>query len=311
MRRGAILATCQLLLLVSPASNVLATEPPSVGVMPPVVSTAWLADHLDDPDVVLVHIGRAGSYADGHLPGARQGSLRSLIRETATGIRDEMPAADDIARALGTLGIGADSRVVVYFSSEAAAWAAARFLLTLEYAGFSNRVAYLDGGLPKWRAEKRPVSGDDPAVEERDLVITPDSEVVVDTEWLRARLARPKVAIIDGRPAEEYSGLAGHWDRLGHVPGAKNIPFFTLLQEDPPYLLKRREEIARMFVEAGAQPGDTVVVYCGTGLWASLPYLAARYVGYETRLYDGSFQEWAAASALPIETSAPPEVSPE
>ncbi|UCC45151.1 MAG: hypothetical protein JSU65_04350, partial [Candidatus Zixiibacteriota bacterium] len=69
---------------------------------------------------------------------------------------------------------------------------------------------------------------------------------------------------------------------------------------EPPYLLKSREKLSDMFREAGANPGDTVVVYCGTGLWASLPYLAARYLNYEVRLYDGSFQEWAAAESLPV-----------
>ncbi len=109
---------------------------------------------------------------------------------------------------------------------------------------------------------------------------------------------------MDGRPAEGYSGLAGHWARLGHIPGAGNIPFFTLLAEEPPYLLKSREELADMFRAAGVQPGDTVVVYCGTGLWASLPYLAARYLDYDVRLYDGSFQEWSATEDLPVVSEA-------
>jgi thiosulfate/3-mercaptopyruvate sulfurtransferase len=127
-------------------------------------------------------------------------------------------------------------------------------------------------------------------------------DVLVDSEWLVARLEEPRIAVVDGRPAEGYSGLAGHWDRLGHIPGAKNIPFFTLLAEEPPYLLKSREELSDMFREAGAMPGDTVVVYCGTGLWASLPYLAARYLDHEVRLYDGSFQEWSATEKLPVVT---------
>ncbi len=304
-------AACQVSLLLICALTLLASEDALSGAMPPVVTTGWLAEHLDDADLVVVHIGRAGSFEEGHLPGARRGSLLALIRQTETGIRDEMPAADDIADALSKLGIGADSSVVAYFASEAGAWAVARFVVTLEYAGFGGRVAYLDGGLPKWRAEERPVSTEDTAVEETDLVVALDADLIVDTAWLSARLGRPEVAIIDGRPQEGYSGLSGDWNRLGHVPGAKNIPFFTLLQEDPPYLLKSREEITTMLVEAGAQPGDTVVAYCGTGLWASLPYLAARYAGYETRLYDGSFQEWAAAEDLPIEASAASEAGGE
>ena len=112
----------------------------------------------------------------------------------------------------------------------------------------------------------------------------------------------PGIAIVDGRPAEGYRGQSGHWDRLGHIPGAGSVPFYTLLAEEPSYMLKSREEITDIFHVAGANSDDTMVVYCGTGLWASLPYLAARYLGYDVRLYDGSFQEWSATGGLPVAT---------
>ena len=271
--------------------------------MPPVVSTAWLADHLDDPDLITLHIGPAGSYEEKHIPGARAASLRRIIRVNEAGIRDEMLEAADIAEALSELGIKENSRIAVYFSDENAAWAVARYLLTLEYVGMTGRVAYVDGGLPKWVTEERPVSKETPSFETTDLSVTIAPGVVESTEWLKNRFENSGIAVVDGRPSEGYSGLAGHWDRLGHIPGAKNIPFFTLLAEDPPYLLKSRDELADIFLDAGAEEGDTVVVYCGTGLWASLPYLAARYLGYEARLYDGSFQEWAATADLPVAES--------
>lgn len=311
MKMKATVVAGLLTLLVGGASLLTASEPSSVDTVPLVVNTDWLAEHISDPDLVVVHIGPGGSYEEGHLPGARKGSLRSLIRETEAGIRDEMLAADDIAKAFAELGIGSGTSVVAYFSNEAASWAVARYVLTLEYAGFGGRVAYLDGGLPKWRAEERPVTTDETAIVASNLSITPVTDLIVDTKWLSARLGKPGVAIIDGRPEEEYSGLGGHWDRLGHIPGSKNIPFFTVLAEDPPYLLKTRDEIARMFADAGADPGDTVVVYCGTGLWASQPYLAAKYAGFEARLYDGSFQEWAATEGLPVEATAARETSGE
>jgi len=268
--------------------------------MPPVVTTAWLAAHLEDPDLITLHIGPPGSYEKGHVPGARKASLRRLIRINEAGIRDEMLPAEDIAGALSELGIDGSSRVVVYLSEENAAWAAARYLLTLEYVGLTGRASYLDGGLPKWLAAEHPVSTDVPAVEATDLAVATVPGVVVDTEWLRTRLDEPGIAIVDGRPAAGYAGTSGHWDRLGHIPGAGNVPFFTLLAEDPSYLLKSREELEGLFSEAGVSPGDTVVVYCGTGLWASLPYLAARHLGYDVRLYDGSFQEWSATRDLPV-----------
>lgn len=216
------------------------------------------------------------------------------------GIRDEMLSAEDMSEALSELGINNDSRIIIYFATEQAAWAAARYLLTLEYFGMTGRVAYLDGGLPKWIAEERPLSKEIPSFETTDLTVTADPNILVDIEWLKARYKDPGIAIIDGRPDEEYSGLAGHWERLGHIPGAGSIPFFTFLSEEPSYLLKNREELLKMFQEVGARSGDTIVVYCGTGLWASLPYLAARHLDYEVRLYDGSYQEWSSTKSLPI-----------
>lgn len=297
------LLACLLAILVCSSSLLFAAEAAAPAALSPVVSTAWLREHLEDPDLITLHIGPPGSYEEGHIPSARSASLRRVIRVNEDGIRDEMLPAEDIAEALAELGIGNSSRIVIYFANESAAWAVARYLLTLEYIGMTGRVAYLDGGLPKWVAENNPVSKDLPAFEVADLAVETVSDVLVDTEWLRERLEEPGMVIIDGRPADGYAGLAGHWDRLGHIPGAKNIPFFTLLAEEPPYVLKSREELLDMFRAAGAKAGDIVVVYCGTGLWASLPYLAARYLDYEARLYDGSFQEWSANENLPVEGS--------
>jgi thiosulfate/3-mercaptopyruvate sulfurtransferase len=280
-----------------------AAEKSANAALSPVVSTDWLAEHLEDPDLITLHIGPPGSYEKGHIPGARKASLRRLIRVNEAGIRDEMLTAEDLAKALSEMGIVERSRIVIYFSDEQAAWAAARYLLTLEYIGMSGRVAYLDGGLPKWLVEEHPVSTEARSIEATDLIVKTIPGVLVDTDWLQAQLKNPHVTIVDGRPVDGYSGLEGHWTRLGHIPGASNIPFFTLLTEEPPYLLKSREELVDLFSRAGAVPGDTVVVYCGTGLWASLPYLAARHLGYEVRLYDGSFQEWSATENLPVATT--------
>lgn len=304
MKFKATILASLLTMLVGTFSILLASESPASVTMAPVVSTAWLAEHLEDPDLITLHIGPPGSYEERHIPGARSASLRRLIRVNEAGIRDEMLSSEDIAKALSELGIGDNSRIVIYFAEEGIAWGVARYLLTLEYIGMTGRVAYLDGGLPKWVAEEHPVSSEIPTIETTDLAAEIVSDVLVDTEWLSTRFEGPGIAVVDSRPDEGYSGLAGHWDRLGHIPGAGNIPFFTLLAEEPPYLLKSREKLSDIFREAGANPGDTVVVYCGTGLWASLPYLVARYLNYQVRLYDGSFQEWSATTDLPVVASA-------
>lgn len=271
--------------------------------LPPVVPASWLAENLDDPALVVLHIGPPQSYEAGHIPGALKASLRQLLTVSGEGIRDEMPSGEVLAEKLGAMGIDDRSRVVVYFSDEVAAWAAARVHLTLEYAGMAGRAAYLDGGLPGWVSEGHTTSTEIAAPEPVDVDIEIDDRVLVDTDWLRPRFDKPGTVLIDGRPAEGFSGQSGHWQRLGHIPGAANVPFFELLAEDPPYLLKTPEQLRTMFAEAGASPGDTVVTYCGTGLWGSLPYLAARHIGLDVRLYDGSFQEWSVDESLPVAAS--------
>jgi thiosulfate/3-mercaptopyruvate sulfurtransferase len=271
---SALLAVFVCAPLFPPAARAASSDP-----LPPVVSTAWLSEQLEDPDLVILHVGAKGSYEEGHLPDARKASLRRLIRVNDAGIRDEMLPAAELSAALGEMGIGKESRVVVCFAHEDAAWAAARYLLTLEYAGLSGRVTFLDGGLPGWKTGGFPVSKDVASFETTDPSVTTADDVIVDTGWLAKNLEQPGITVIDARPAEGYSGVSGHWDRLGHIPGAANIPFFTVLAEDPPYLLKSREELSMLFQKAGAEPGDTVVLYCGTGMWGCLPYLAARHAG--------------------------------
>jgi len=268
--------------------------------MPPVVSTGWLSEHLQDEDLVLLHLGREGSHARAHIPGARSATLRTLLRVNDAGIRDEMLPEAEIAATLSALGVGDQSKVVVYFEDERGFFATARYLLTLEYAGMAGRAAYLDGGLPKWRNEGRPVEKGDVAAAPSEMEVVAAHDVIVDKNWLAMHIEDDAVTVLDGRPPDSYAGRDDHWDRPGHISGATNIPFFTLLEESPPYLLKQPDALSAMFTEAGVGPDDTVVVYCGTGLWASPLYLAARLLGYEVRLYDGSFQEWSADPSLPI-----------
>jgi thiosulfate/3-mercaptopyruvate sulfurtransferase len=226
-----------------------------------------------------------------------------MLRVNEHGIRDEIQLASVIAETLGAFGVNGGSRIVVYFADERATWGAARYLLTLDFVGLKGRVSYLDGGLLKWMAEQRPVSTEAPSSEVTVLTVQTNPDVIVDLDWLRTRLGQPGIAVVDGRPVERYSGLVGSHDRLGHIPGAENIPFHTLLAEEPPYVLKSQQELKDIFADVGASPADTVVVYCETGLWGSLPYLAARYLDYEVRLYDGAFEEWSSIDELPVETS--------
>jgi thiosulfate/3-mercaptopyruvate sulfurtransferase len=263
------------------------------------VSTAWLAEHLDDPGVVVVQVGRdRAAYEEGHIPGARFLELSRLVVER-DGVPNELPAVAALDSAFEAVGVGDDARVVLY--GDMGGLSAARAFFTLEYLGHS-RVSLLDGGLEQWRAEGRPVTTEAPAVEAATLTPRPRPELVVDAAWVRARLEEPGVALVDARPPAQYTGEeAGEGiARGGHIPGAGNFFWRDALVSEERPVLKDRDALRARFAEAGVDEGDVVVAYCRTGVMASLTYFVARYLGYEARIYDGSFIEWSRRGDLPV-----------
>ena len=135
----------------------------------------------------------------------------------------------------------------------------------------------------------------------------PNGEVITDISYVSANMHHPGVAIVDARLAEFYSGATQpDKQRFGHIPGAGNLPYPMLT--DGTGRLKSADDLAKLFRDAGVKPGDHVVVYCHIGQQASAAYFAARYLGYDVRLFDGSWEDWSAHKDLPAETS--PGVSP-
>ena len=131
-----------------------------------------------------------------------------------------------------------------------------------------------------------------------------DSSIIADVAYVQGAADRKGVRILDARAPEFYLGLnAGQMPRAGHIPGARNIPFSSLTGE----LTTQREQgkIAKLFAQAGAAKGDTVVTYCHIGMQASLLYLAARRLGFDAKIYDGSFEEWSKKSELPVVVGRP------
>jgi thiosulfate/3-mercaptopyruvate sulfurtransferase len=262
------------------------------------VTTEWLANHLNDENLVLLHAGWTnGNYRRGHIPGARFLWLNSLAKDTPER-STELPSVKEARAVLRDLGITQGSRIVVYFEGQNMTMAT-RMILTLTYFGLGDRVALLDGGFDAWKSEGRPVSKAIPSVKPGTFVPKLHPEVVNDAGWVRAHLSDPNVTIIDARARRYYDGTAGN--PPGHLPHAVSIPFSSVA--DSTNRILNPDSLRVVFEKAGVKPGSHLVTYCHVGQQATLVYFAARCLGYNASVYDGSFQDWADRE-FPVEDPA-------
>lgn len=265
------------------------------------VSTEWLSDHLDEPGLVLLHVGSDRTVYDrGHIPGARFLPVGAILTER-DGVANELPAVAHLDSVFESVGVSDDARVIVY----GAPLAAARAFFTLDYLGHGDRTALLDGGLESWAAESRALSTEAPRAVRGSFTPSPRPERAVDAQWVNEHRSDPAVALLDVRPPAQFTGAeaGGGVARPGHIPGAENLFWEETLRSAEHPVLKDPEALRGMFRAAGVESGDTVVTYCRTGMQSSFAYFVSRYLGYETRLYDGSFMDWSRRDELPVERS--------
>jgi thiosulfate/3-mercaptopyruvate sulfurtransferase len=286
---------------------------PSSAAAPPrdalVVSTAWLARHLNDPDLVLLHVGDKAEYDAAHIPGARFVSLREIAPSGASpgeGLTLEMPPQGVLREKLAALGVSDGSRLVVYFGKD---WVspATRVVFTLDYAGLGDRTSLLDGGQPAWAREGRPVTDVVPEVRPGTLSPLKTRPTVVTAEFVREHAKGDGYALIDARDASFYEGTRSGGRRpdapkFGHIPGARSLPFSEIA--DDALRLRSSEELQSRFTKAGVKPGDTIIAYCHIGQQATAILFAARTLGLKTLLYDGSFEDWTKNPDAPLENPA-------
>ena len=268
------------------------------------VTTAWLADHLRDPALVVLCINSSPEfYSKGHIPGSRQIKLAE-IAVTRDGVPNELPPVEELRKAFAAAGVSNKSRVVLY--GERSNLFAARAYFTLDYLGVAGRAALLDGGIEKWTAEHRPLSTETPQVKPAALTISLRPGILVGTATLRDLAKKPQaVTLVDARPTKEFTGeqLSEDVAKAGHIPGASSLFWMEMLvsREDP--VLKPEAELRRMYAEAHAAPDRRLITYCRTGMQSSFDYFVAKYLGYDPSMYDASFFEWSKKD-LPAEASS-------
>ncbi|MDB4907109.1 MAG: putative thiosulfate sulfurtransferase [Gemmatimonadetes bacterium] len=274
---------------------------------PVVVNAAWLRQHQDDPKVVVVTTSMMpDEFTQSHIRGARFLSGDDLMSHDQV-IGPELPAPDAFRAALEKIGITDGMRLVVYGHP----MDVGRLFYTLEWAGIP--VMLLDGGLKGWVAAGGAVESGAtaPATARRgSLHLKLRPEVDASADWLSAHLpdvAQGKLALLDTRSEGEYVGGALHRgvNTIGHIPGARLLTYQDLVSKDNDNQLLPRAELAKIYADRGAVGGKPVVTYCAVGLRGSFSYMVARYLGYDAKLYDGSYMDWANRK-LPLVPGAKP-----
>jgi thiosulfate/3-mercaptopyruvate sulfurtransferase len=275
--------------------------------LPTLVSTDWLAAHLDDADLRVLdgtwHMPQLerdarAEFAQAHIPGAVFFDIDE-IADRSTSLPHMLPTPEAFADAVGRLGIASGDRVVVY--DVRGVISAARVWWTFRAFGH-DRVAVLDGGFRAWKAENRPVEAGEPTPPRREFRATLRPELVRDLEAMRRNLSARTEQVLDARSRGRFEGTepeprAGL--RGGHIPGSLNLPYESLYRTDG--TLKPTDALRSAFLIAGVDLGKPITTTCGSGVTASVLALALHLVGHQhVAVYDGSWTEWASRTDIDV-----------
>ncbi len=273
------------------------------------VSTDWLAAHLKDPDLRVLDAtwfmpgeGRdaRAEYEAAHIPGARFFDIDD-VSDHRSDLPHMVPPVEKFMSRMRALGVGDGHQIVVYDTH--GLFSAARVWWLFRLMGH-NDIAVLDGGLPKWQAEGRETEDMPPVIRDRHIVVRFQNQMVRDVTQVSAASKLGDPQIVDARAPERFRGEVEEPReglRAGHIPGARNVFYKSLLNADG--TLKGAAELKAAFEAAGVDLERKIITSCGSGVTAAVLSLALSRLGHEDHaLYDGSWTEWGQFVTLPIAT---------
>lgn len=271
--------------------------------LPLLLGAADLEAHLGDPRILILDVCSDENYQKHHIPGAihiTPSSLQCGVKPAA----GKLPSVEQLTELFSAVGLQPEQHVIVY-DDEGGGWAG-RLIWTLDVLGHQH-YSYLDGGLPAWLGEGRPVQASVNIGKRSDYHVTIDRSVIAEADDIMARLGDTNLAIWDARSSVEYEGIKVLAERGGHIPGAVNLDWLELMDRERNLRLIDLANLQNRLNQLGLTADKNIVTHCHSHHRSGLSYLVMKILGYPNiKGYHGSWSEWGNRKDTPIETSSTP-----
>ncbi|MFV1882948.1 MAG: sulfurtransferase [Balneola sp.] len=267
-------------------------------------STDWLKERLHDDNLVVFNIGPRDIYAEKHIPGAVFiQSSEFTVDSEAESIVYDLPSVEQLTELFQSKGVNKGDTIILYVASNHIT-TMTRLYYTLNYLGYGHNTFILEGGMPLWEHEGNELTDVIPEIEPGNFSAKANPGLVVEIDKMKEHVQTSSVNIIDARATVFYDGTQDSMGKKGHIPGAKSIPFSSVWNEGPngSYLLKDAAELRTMFSAQGISEKDQpFIVYCHIGMQATSIFTAAKSIGLNPVLFDGSMHAWGHENGNPVE----------